>query len=62
MLLKVVTVTMRFAWLTCHGRNSPANILLSLDDRPVIVDFGFANRWSLRPEHSGSAFMSKLAW
>jgi serine/threonine protein kinase len=43
--------------------SSPAaNILLSSEDQPVIVDFGFANRWSMSAEHSESAFKTSLSW
>lgn len=39
--------------------NRPANILLSDDDVPVLVDFGFAEKYELG---SSKAFKSNLAY
>lgn len=39
-----------------------ANILLSVDDEPVLVDFGFANQWSLESSHGKHAFQTQLSW
>ncbi|GAA5958280.1 hypothetical protein JCM3765_004777 [Sporobolomyces pararoseus] len=42
-----------------HNDIKPANILLSSDDRPVIIDFGFANQWDL---NSPDRFLSTISW
>ncbi|GAA5992416.1 hypothetical protein JCM5350_000973 [Sporobolomyces pararoseus] len=42
-----------------HNDIKPANILLSADDRPVIIDFGFANQWDL---NSPDRFLSTISW
>lgn len=42
-----------------HNDIKPANILLSKDDRPVLIDFGFAQQWNL---HSPDRFLSTLSW
>lgn len=39
-----------------------ANILLSLNNEPIIVDFGFANQWVLTSEHAEHAFQTNLSW
>ena len=46
-----------FPLLTCCTR--PANILLSTKGIPVLVDFGFAERYDIR---SKRAFLSNLAY
>ena len=53
----VVPPPERFAMLTFFTR--PANILLSNEDVPVLVDFGFAEKYSLG---SSKAFKSNLAY
>ena len=47
----------------CFGRNAhgyrPANILLSNENVPVLVDFGFAERYDVQ---SAEAFHSNLSY
>ncbi|KAM0751501.1 kinase-like protein, partial [Meredithblackwellia eburnea MCA 4105] len=42
-----------------HNDIKPANILISDDDRPVLVDFGFAQQYDLK---SDNKFRSNLSW
>ncbi|GAA5872039.1 hypothetical protein JCM16303_000953 [Sporobolomyces ruberrimus] len=42
-----------------HNDIKPANILLASDDRPVMIDFGFAQQWNTR---SPDRFLSSLSW
>ncbi|ORY31808.1 hypothetical protein BCR39DRAFT_80876 [Naematelia encephala] len=44
-----------------HNDIKPANVLLSHNDVPVLVDFGFAQRWDTRAESRGM-FLSSIAW
>lgn len=42
-----------------HNDIKPSNILLAADDRPVLIDFGFAQQWDTRrPDR----FLSSLSW
>jgi len=42
-----------------HNDIKPSNILLSSDDRPILIDFGFAQQWDMR---SPDRFLSSLSW
>ncbi|ORX37068.1 hypothetical protein BD324DRAFT_424119 [Kockovaella imperatae] len=42
-----------------HNDIKPANVLLSYNDIPVLVDFGFAQKWDLRERGS---FLSSISW
>lgn len=42
-----------------HNDIKPANILLSDEDRPVLVDFGFAQMYDLSNK---DRFLSSLSW
>ncbi|GAA5836326.1 hypothetical protein JCM5353_005988 [Sporobolomyces roseus] len=42
-----------------HNDIKPSNILLSSDDRPILIDFGFAQQWDTR---SPDRFLSSLSW
>lgn len=42
-----------------HNDIKPANIMLNFNDVPVLVDFGFAQRWTLGER---GAFLSDVAW
>lgn len=42
-----------------HNDIKPANILLSENDRPVLVDFGFSQNYS---SSSTDQFLSSLSW
>ncbi|GAA6020496.1 hypothetical protein JCM11491_001375 [Sporobolomyces phaffii] len=42
-----------------HNDIKPSNILLAADDRPVLIDFGFAQQWDTR---SPDRFLSSLSW
>lgn len=42
-----------------HNDIKPSNILLSSEDRPILIDFGFAQQYDVgNPE----AFLSSLSW
>lgn len=42
-----------------HSDVKPSNILLSEDDRPILIDFGFAQHYEVtKPD----AFLSSLSW
>lgn len=42
-----------------HNDIKPANVLISYSDVPVIVDFGFANKWDVGGRGS---FLSTISW
>ncbi|GAA5901464.1 uncharacterized protein JCM6883_000219 [Sporobolomyces salmoneus] len=42
-----------------HNDIKPSNILLAADDRPVLIDFGFAQQWDTR---SPDRYLSSLSW
>lgn len=42
-----------------HSDIKPSNILLSKEDRPILIDFGFAQHYDV--EHP-AAFLSSLSW
>ncbi|GAA5926473.1 serine/threonine-protein kinase [Sporobolomyces koalae] len=42
-----------------HNDIKPSNILLAADDRPVLIDFGFAQQWDTK---SPDRFLSSLSW
>lgn len=42
-----------------HNDIKPSNILLSQDDRPVLIDFGFAQQYE---EGKPERFLSSLSW
>nr|XP_019003885.1 CAMK/CAMKL protein kinase [Kwoniella mangroviensis CBS 8507]OCF67346.1 CAMK/CAMKL protein kinase [Kwoniella mangroviensis CBS 8507] len=42
-----------------HNDIKPANVLLSHNDIPVLVDFGFAQRWDVNARGS---FLSSISW
>ncbi|GAA6038292.1 hypothetical protein JCM8097_003927 [Rhodosporidiobolus ruineniae] len=42
-----------------HNDIKPSNILLSADDRPILIDFGFAQHYSLM---KSDRFLSSLSW
>lgn len=42
-----------------HNDIKPANILLSEEDVPILIDFGFAQHYSLS---STESFLSQLSW
>ncbi|GAA6059732.1 hypothetical protein JCM10212_000260 [Sporobolomyces blumeae] len=42
-----------------HNDIKPSNVLLAADDRPVLVDFGFAQQWNVA---SPDRFLSSLSW
>jgi serine/threonine protein kinase len=42
-----------------HNDIKPANVLMSHNDVPVLVDFGFAQRWDT--SYRGS-FLSSISW
>lgn len=42
-----------------HNDIKPANILLSHSNVPVLVDFGFAQRWNVDSERT---FLSNICW
>ncbi|GAA6008385.1 hypothetical protein JCM10207_000108 [Rhodosporidiobolus poonsookiae] len=42
-----------------HNDIKPSNIMLSADDRPILIDFGFAASYSLT---SSDRFLSSLSW
>ena len=42
-----------------HNDIKPANVLLSYNDIPVLVDFGFAQKWDVGERGS---FLSSISW
>lgn len=42
-----------------HNDIKPANVLLSYNDVPVLVDFGFANKWQTDAK---SCFLNDISW
>ena len=42
-----------------HNDIKPANVLLSHNDIPVLVDFGFAQKWEVGARGS---FLSSISW
>jgi serine/threonine protein kinase len=42
-----------------HNDIKPANVMLSYNDVPVLVDFGFANKWQMGERGS---FLSDISW
>lgn len=42
-----------------HNDIKPANVLLSHNDVPVLVDFGFATQWDV---NSRGSFLSTISW
>lgn len=42
-----------------HNDIKPANVMLSYNDVPTLVDFGFANKWPLGERGS---FLSDISW
>lgn len=44
---------------TTHNDLKPANILLSVEDKPILVDFGFAQQYDVG---SKDRFLSSLSW
>lgn len=42
-----------------HNDIKPANVMMSHNDVPVLVDFGFAQRWELGQRGS---FLSSISW
>lgn len=42
-----------------HNDIKPANVMISHNDIPVLVDFGFAHKW---PTDGRGAFLSTISW
>jgi protein-serine/threonine kinase len=42
-----------------HNDIKPANIMISHNDIPILVDFGFAHAW---PANGRGAFLSTITW